>query len=117
MKKIGPPAKTVTTVEELSAVEAEGNVILVGYFADLTGTSAALTAFTEACRGLEIPCAQTSVAAVAKAAGTSQDSVAVVTKFKVPFFFIFGGLCEDVSDSYSKTTRLFIGSRASNCLS
>lgn len=83
MKKVGPAAQTVTTVEELTEVEAEGDVTLVGYFSDVTGTSAALTAFTEACRSLDVACAQTSVAAVAKAAGASKDSVAVITKFQV----------------------------------
>lgn len=85
MKKVGPAAKTVATVEELTEVEAEGDVTLVGYFSDVTGTSAALTAFTEACRNLNMACAQTSVAAVAKAAGASKESVAVVTKFKVAY--------------------------------
>jgi hypothetical protein len=89
MKKVGPAAKTVTTVEELTEVEADGDVTLVGYFGDITGTSVALTAFTEACRSLDISCAQTSVAAVAKAAGASKDSVAVVTKFKVALYLLY----------------------------
>lgn len=83
MKKVGPAAKTVATVEELTEAESEGDVTLVGYFADVTGSSAALTAFTEACRGLDMTCVQTSDATVAKKAGASKESVAVVTTFKV----------------------------------
>lgn len=82
MKKVGPAAKTVTTVEELAQAETEGDLTLVGYFGDLTGTSAALTAFTEACRTLDVTCAQTSDAAVAKQAGASKESLSIITKFK-----------------------------------
>lgn len=83
MKKVGPAAKTVTTTEELEKAGAEGDLTLVGYFSDVTGTSAALTAFTDACRDLDITCVQTSEAAVAKAAAASKESLSMITRFKV----------------------------------
>ncbi|KAG2446641.1 hypothetical protein HYH02_008213 [Chlamydomonas schloesseri] len=80
-KKTGPPAVTVDDAEKLKALEAEAEVVVVGYFKALEGevynTFKSYAAKTE-----DVQFAQTTSADVAKAAGLdAHDTVAVVKNF------------------------------------
>lgn len=82
LKRVGPAATTVATVEELQALEKDNDVVVVGYFNDLKSEtpSESLDHFHDACRNINFECAQTSVAAVAEYAGASLGSVSLVSK-------------------------------------
>lgn len=81
----GPATKVITTVEELKKAEAEADAIVVGYFAaDTAENDTALTEFLKTARmDVNDIFYQTSVSAVAEAAGASLGSFSVISTFKV----------------------------------
>jgi hypothetical protein len=87
-KKVGPAASTVSTAEELKAIETKTDLLVFGYFKEFSDSDAAFNAFTVACQELELECAQTTVEAVAKEAGAKLGSVSIIQNFKVHVRFV-----------------------------
>lgn len=83
-KMTGPATKVITTVEELKKAEAEADAIVVGYFAaDTAENDTALTEFIKTARmDVNDIFYQTSVSAVAEAAGAALGSFSVISTFK-----------------------------------
>ncbi|GMH36269.1 hypothetical protein BSKO_04137 [Bryopsis sp. KO-2023] len=81
-KKTGPPAETITTVEELEKLEKDNEVLIVGYFGDFKGDDHA--AFFEAARlADDVIFVQTTSKKVATQAGTGKaPSMAAVKNFQ-----------------------------------
>lgn len=82
----GPPTNIITTIEELKSAEATSRAIVVGYFAaDTPEDDKAMTEFLTIARAdMDDIFYQTSVAAVAEAAGAPLNSFSVVSTFQVP---------------------------------
>ena len=85
LKKTGPPAKDLTSVEDAKAFSESQDVVIVGCFTDLE--SAVAKEYREVASAMdEFPFGQTSDPAVLKEFGVEKDSVVLFKK--VSFWFL-----------------------------